>query len=563
MVLFRLIGVCREKAYEMSVLSKRANISWKGETSTLLEGESGLERGLKDINSAFYVLRQGNRVALAPVESGELGELNKSSPGDWTFSGFLPALTPEQLGDPSFKAAHKVKYAYVVGAMANGITSVELVQAAAAADSLGMFGAAGLSVAKVEEAIDRLQQSLGSKSFGSNLIHSPNEPDLEEAIVNLYLRKGVNRVSASAYLGLTHALVKYRYHGIHRDSGGNIVVPQQVLGKISRVEVAEKLLTPAPDKMLRELVERGCLTSEQAELAALVPVAEDLTAEADSGGHTDNRPALALLPTIIALRDQKQKLYSDLGIKLRVGAAGGISTPASACAAFAMGASYILTGSVNQSCVESGSSDVVREMLCKAGQADVAMAPAADMFEMGVQVQVLKWGTMFAVRAKKLYQLYRDYASMDELPLAERTSLEKTFFRQPLNEVWADTHKFFQERDPRQIERAEKDPKHKMALVFRSYLGRASGWANAGILDRKVDFQVWCGPAMGAFNQWVGSGKLSEPKERRAKLVAQNILAGASYLTRVHILRVQGVQLATHLQEFQPHSEDELASYFR
>src|SRR5262249_57730294 len=92
---------------------------------------------------------------------------------------------------------------------------------------------------------------------------------------------------------------------------------------------------------------------------------------------------------------------------LRIGAAGGISTPWSAAAALAMGAAYIVTGSVNQSCVESGTSDAVRKMLAQAQQADIAMAPAADLFEMGVKVQVLKRGTMFPMRAAKLFHLYR------------------------------------------------------------------------------------------------------------------------------------------------------------
>lgn len=542
----------------MDVVSKTTKLNWRGDSGSLLLANEGLKEGLQALAESFFVLRQGERIALAPVAEGELG----STEGEgWTFAGFLPALTPHSLGDPSFRQAHGIDYAYVVGAMANGITSVELVEAAAEARTLGVFGAAGLPLRVVEESIDRLQQSLGDRPFGSNLIHSPNEPDLEEGIVDLYLRKGVKRVSASAYLGLTLPLLKYRFHGISRGANGEIEVHQQVIGKISRVEVAEKLLSPPPEKMLRELVERGDLTAEQAELAAMMPVAEDLTAEADSGGHTDNRPALSLLPTIIALRDEKQKLYGDR-VVLRVGAGGGISTPASACAAFAMGASYILTGSVNQSCVESGSSDIVRDMLCKAGQADVAMAPAADMFEMGVQVQVLKWGTMFPVRAKKLYQLYRDFGSLEELPAGERAVLEKTFFRQSLEDVWADTHKFFQGRDPRQNERAEADPKHKMALVFRSYLGRASGWANAGVADRKVDYQVWCGPAMGAFNQWANDSFLAEPKARQAGIVARNILAGAAYLGRVHSLRQQGVPMTHEMQEFRPQTEAELAGYF-
>ena len=136
-------------------------------------------------------------------------------------------------------------------------------------------------------------------------------------------------------------------------------------------------------------------------------MAEDVTAEADSrrahrqppGDHAaadDARPARPAAGS-----------SSGYDAPLRVGAAGGIATPAAVAAAFAMGAAYVVTGSVNQACVESGSSDAVREMLAEAEQADVTMAPAADMFEMGVKVQVLKRGTMFAMRAAKLYELYR------------------------------------------------------------------------------------------------------------------------------------------------------------
>ena len=46
-------------------------------------------------------------------------------------------------------------------------------------------------------------------------------------------------------------------------------------------------------------------------------------------------------------------------------------------------------------------------MLTQAGLADVIMAPAADMFELGVEIQVLQRGTMFGTRAKKLYEIYK------------------------------------------------------------------------------------------------------------------------------------------------------------
>jgi trans-AT polyketide synthase, acyltransferase and oxidoreductase domains len=435
-----------------------------------------------------------------------------------------PACRLEDLGDPTFCADHRIRYPYLAGAMANGIGSADIVEAMGRAGMLAFFGAAGLSVATVEAAIDRIQKNLGDTPYGFNLIHSPGEPSLEGAVVDLYLRRGVRLVEASAFLDLTLPVVRYRVHGIHR------------------VEVASKFLAPPPQRMLQELVRQGDITADQAALASRIPVAQDVTAEADSGGHTDNRPAITLVPTLIALRDRLQEQYR-FDEPLRVGAAGGIATPASAAAAFAMGAAYVLTGSVNQACVESGSSDAVREMLAQAEQADTIMAPAADMFEMGVKVQVLKRGTMFAMRAAKLYELYRAYPSLDALSAAERANIEKNLFRAPLTEIWAKTRDFFLQRDPAQVPRAESDPKHKMALVFRWYLGFSSRWANSGEPTRKLDYQVWCGPAMGAFNEWTKGSFLEQPRNRRVVTVAFNILYGAAVLLRLQTLRVQGLPL--------------------
>ena len=138
-------------------------------------------------------------------------------------------------------------------------------------------------------------------------------------------------------------------------------------------------------------------------------MAQDLTAEADSGGHTDNRPGDR--PAADDARAARPAAGRSTATPRRCASARPAASrrPAAAAAAFAMGAAYVVTGSVNQACVESGTSDAVRQMLAEAGQADVAMAPAADMFEMGVKVQVLKRGTMFAMRAAKLYELYRAY----------------------------------------------------------------------------------------------------------------------------------------------------------
>lgn len=441
--------------------------------------------------------------------------------------------------------------------MANGIASEDMVIALGQQDWLAFFGAAGLEPARVERAIDRIRAALPDRPWGSNLIHSPAEPRREAEIAELYLRRGVRVASASAYLDLTLPLVQYRVTGIARRPDGLIGVPNAVMAKVSRVEVARKFLSPPPAAMLAELVRQQRITAQQAEWAGRIPMCDDLTAEADSGGHTDNRPALALLPTMLALRDELQAKFG-FASPVRVGLAGGIATPQSVAAAFAMGAAYVMTGSINQSCREAGTCDAVRQMLAEAGQADVAMAPAADMFEMGVKVQVLKRGTMFALRAQKLYELYRAHESIEALPPATRQMLERDYFRAPLDEVWRATRDFFATRDPAQVERAEREPKHKLALVFRSYLGQSSNWANTGEPTRKIDYQIWCGPAMGAFNEWVRGSVLETPENRDVVTVAMNLMVGAAVLTRANMLRSQGVPLPPEALQFHPRPRSEL-----
>ncbi|MCA9568812.1 MAG: 2-nitropropane dioxygenase, partial [Myxococcales bacterium] len=216
------------------------------------------------------------------------------------------------------------------------------------------------------------------------------------------------------------------------------------------------------------------------------------------------------------------------------------------------GADYVLTGSVNQATREAGTSDRVKAMLAEAGTADVGMAPASDMFEAGVEVQVLKRGTLFAMRGAQLYQLYRTYDSLEAIPRDVMSKLEKSVFKMSVDAVWEGCVSFFSERDPKQLERAAKEPKHQMALVFRWYLGLSSHWAIRGEADRKLDVQIWCGPAIGSFNQWTAGTFLAEPAERRVVAVAANLLAGAAAITRSHHLLVQGVDAGPESRAWRP-----------
>jgi trans-AT polyketide synthase/acyltransferase/oxidoreductase domain-containing protein len=171
---------------------------------------------------------------------------------------------------------------------------------------------------------------------------------------------------------------------------------------------------------------------------------------------------------------------------------------------------------------------------------------------------VLKRGTLFAMRAAKLYELYRTHDSLDQIPAAERASIEKTVFRAPLETIWEQTQAYFEERDPARIERANREPKQKMALVFRWYLGMSSHWANNGDPSRTVDYQIWCGPAMAAFNDWVRGSFLEPPENRSVATVAINILYGAAVLLRARIAAIQGISLPPGVPRLTPLDKTEI-----
>lgn len=471
--------------------------------------------------------------------------------GELRLVGVVPAIDPDALGASSFRAAHGVRASYVVGAMAGGIASVEVVVAAAKAGLLGFYGAGGVGLDAVEAALVRIRAEAGDGAWGANLLHNPVEPQVEEGTVDLYLRHGVRIAEASAFMGLTPAVVRYRFAGITAGPDGEPICPNRLFAKVSRPEVAEKFLRPPPDDLLDALVAKGALTAEQAALAKKLPVAEDVTAEADSGGHTDHRPLVVLLPSMLALRDRLAREHG-YRVRPRIGAAGGLGTPAAVHGAFAMGADYVLTGSVNQATIEAGTSAVAKEMLAQAAWWEVASGPAPDMFEIGAKVQVLARGSMYAQRSQRLYDLYKTYASLEEIPDAERDRLEKQILRRPIADVWADTQAYWGARDGKQLERAEKDGRHKMALVFRWYLGMTSRWARAGDEDRKRDFQMWCGPAMGAFNEWVRGTDLDPIGARTIASVADALLRGAAVLSRVHSARMLGLALPDGIGQVEP-----------
>jgi trans-AT polyketide synthase/acyltransferase/oxidoreductase domain-containing protein len=288
-------------------------------------------------------------------------------------------------------------------------------------------------------------------------------------------------------------------------------------------------MRPAPEQILQYLLSAGFISEAEANLGRRIPIAQDICVEADSGGHTDQGNAYVLTPAISLLRDHimAEEQYSA---PIRVGAAGGIGTPESIVAALMLGADFIMTGSINQCTVEAGTSDAVKDLLQTINVQDTDYAPAGDMFEIGARVQVVKKGVFFPARANKLYELYLRYNSIDELDERSKKQIQEKYFKRSFDSVWSETEKYYLAKNPKKMEEIKRNPKQKMALIFRWYFIHTSRLALSGSDEQRVDYQIHCGPALGAFNQWIKGTKLENWHERRVSEIGELIFTKAAQL---------------------------------
>lgn len=437
-------------------------------------------------------------------------------------------VRPESLGSADFRKNYGLRYAYLAGAMYKGIASADLVIAMGRAGLMGFLGTGGMQLDKIDADLRRIQAELiAGQSYGANLLHHPGDAQVEEQVVAIFLRLGVRFIEAAAYIQLTSSLVHYRLAGARRLADGEIDIPNRVLAKVSRPEIAEMFMRPAPAAMLATLIAAGHLSAEEAEIGASVPVASELCVEADSGGHTDQGVAFTLLPAMLLLRD---RIANEQGYQapIAMGAAGGIGTPHATAAAFTLGADFVVTGSINQCTVEAGTSDAVKDMLQAINVQDTGYAPAGDMFELGAQVQVLRKGVFFPARARKLHELYVRYEGLHQLDDKTSRDIQERYFRRSFEAVWQETKAHYARVRPDYIAEVENNPKQKMALIFRWYFVHSTRLALSGNTEQRVDFQVHCGPALGAFNQWVKGTALENWRNRNVAALGERLMQGAA-----------------------------------
>ena len=417
------------------------------------------------------------------------------------------------LGNPLFQERYNCRLSYFAGSMYRAIASEEMVAAMAGEGILSFFGSAGFRAKELEGRISSLQARVGKGlPFGMCLIANLNDPEEELAHARLLIRHRIPVIEAAAFSSMTRALVLCRVSGIARE-GESILFPRRIIAKCSRLEVARQFLSPPPGEILAELVRSGEISDKEADLAKHIPMADDIAVEADSGGHTDQGVSFSLVPAMMGLRDEVVRAHA-YDQPVMVGCGGGIGTPSAAAAAFALGADFIFTGSINQCTRESGAHPVVKDLLATLGVHDTTLAPAGDMFEIGARARVVSRGTHFARRANMLYDLFQQYSSLEAIPAPQIRKIEKECFKQSVQAIWEAVKAHKKGRRPEEIAEARNNPRVKMKLVFQWFFAHTSRVTLEGDVSEKDNFQIHCGPALGAFNAWVAGTSFASWKNR-------------------------------------------------
>ncbi|WP_281285985.1 PfaD family polyunsaturated fatty acid/polyketide biosynthesis protein [Melghirimyces algeriensis] len=437
-------------------------------------------------------------------------------------------IRPESLGNPLFQTRYGCKWSYMAGSMAQGIASEASVIAMAEAKLLSFFGSAGLDGTRLASHIEHIQSAVGlHKPYGMCLIANVNNPEEEWEQAKLFITYGVPFIEASAFSTITAPLVYCRIKGIKKDKDGSIYFPRRIIGKCSRLEVAKQFMTPPPGDLVDQLLEEGWITKDEARLSQSIPMVDDIALEADSGGHTDQGVLSALVPSVLALRKDIQYTYSYPELIL-VGCGGGIGTPEAVASAFMLGADFIFTGSVNQCTVESGAHDVIKALLSTITIHDTAVTVAGDMFEIGAKAQVVRKHTQFYNRANRLYELFMQYDAIEEIPDEIKQEIETHYFKRTFAEVWDLVCEYKKKKNPQHLMEAQANPRFKMALIFKWYFAYCNRATLNGDLSEKDNFQIFCGPALGAFNQWVKGTPYEDWKKRHVVDVAALLMQQAS-----------------------------------
>ncbi len=101
---------------------------WKNGGMPPDKGIVAVKRSIRDLMRPVFLVDFDGQLAVTHGGSITIGDTPSVGINGCPLHAYTPPLHPKNLGDPVFKKTHNLRYAYIIGAMANGITSTQMVE---------------------------------------------------------------------------------------------------------------------------------------------------------------------------------------------------------------------------------------------------------------------------------------------------------------------------------------------------------------------------------------------------------------------------------------------------
>lgn len=391
------------------------------------------------------------------------------------------------LGSKDFREEYNVNYAYVVSGLKRGITGVEVAKKLYKNKILGFVGIDCLDKEEVKKIIEHAKTEIPPEYLGVHFSNDLYDSDRAEKIINYLIEQNICNIEVSDFVKPSKELIKYRLKGIRVASNGKITFSNKILVHASTIKCAKAFMNPISDKLLKEMVLAGDITEEIAALAVTVPICDDICIDDEWHG----------MEAIGKLRDIGN--INTYVKNIRFGIGGRIGGPASVALAFFCGADFVVTTAINQCTIEANTSEYVKELLQDATENDFAYAPTDELFEFGLRTSVLKKGSLYHIRATKIYEIYCQYNGIEDIPLDIRNTIFMKYYKTSLEEVFANITKQMNEEE---VRRLEGRPKEKMGLIFKWLLVKSFKDACVGNIENKANYLVLASREMADLNRF-------------------------------------------------------------
>lgn len=430
------------------------------------------------------------------------------------------------IGSEEFKKDYDVDFAYAVGGMCKGISSVAMIKKLSDSRILGFLGSYKLKLDEAKELIDQALSCMEHHRIGVNVTYDALNLENHIEVMDYIIKKDIRNLEVSEYRMIDLSIVKYRLKSLSIDKDSKFVVPHKILAKVSSREMAEKFCSPAPEELVQILYQNNEITEFEAKYAKYLPMCDDLCIEY----YTQGQSALGYIQT---MKEMSRSLYEKYKLFQcpRVGFAGGIGNPQTVAVSFLLGADFVVTGSMNQCSVEASTSDIVKDNLQSLDDTDFTYAVVSDLFEFEEKKSIVKKGSLYHIRASRLYEVYNRYDSIEEIPTDLKKLIEEKYFQRSFETIYSDIYENLTIENKKL---SKEQPKYKMALIIRYFLDKCFQDALDGRMEGKINYQIISSNAIVQFNNWVKNTELYDWKSRHIDVISKKIMTeGEQCLTAI------------------------------